>query len=180
MLREVHGREKAVFPAKEKIRASESLSEDEKAELLTSMGSDKFCDALMSMKFTSNEDYAYMYGLLFRKNTPRDTLLSVVYELISSVKKRPEDWLRFLVYSSKAHRDEAIEAVLDVIYEMPKPEKVLSQLDKATPRKNRAESDMFADIEELAEKDLEGRPKKGILGRLAGFFMRRWDGEQKS
>lgn len=164
----------------EKIRASESLSEDEKAELLTSMDSDKFCDALMSMKFTSSEDYAYMYGLLFKKNTPRDTLLSVVYELISSVKKRPEDWLRFLVYSSKAHRDEAIEAVLDVLYEMPKPEKVLSQLDKATPRKNRAASDMFADIEELAEKDLEGRPKKGILGRLAGFFMRRWDGEQKS
>ena len=137
----------------------------------------KFCDAFMSIKLTNDEDYLYMYSLLFRKTTPRSILLSVVYELVLGAKKHPEDWCRFLVYSSEVHREEAIDAVLEVLYEMSKPEKVLLQLSKATPRKNKAASDMFVDIEELAEKDIERRPKKGLLGKLAGFFLRRKDGD---
>jgi hypothetical protein len=138
---------------------------------------DRFCYAFMSMNLASEEDYSYMYGLLFRKNTPRDILLSVVYELVSNVKKRPEDWLRFLVYTSGAHRNEAINAVLDVLYEMPKLEKVLSQLDKATPRKDKVISDMFENIEELAEKYRESRTKKGWLEKLAELLFGDEDGE---
>ena len=163
----------------EKVRASGSLSGGEKAEVLISMGGGKFCDVFMSKKFSGDEDRLYMYDLVFRKTAPRDILLSVVYELISSVKKRPDDWVKFLEYSSEAHRDEAVEAVLDVLYEMSGTEKVLSQLGKAVPRKDKAASDMFADIEERAEEELKRRPKKGLLGKIAGLFMRHEDGEQR-
>ncbi|MBQ7545189.1 MAG: hypothetical protein IJT02_09645 [Synergistaceae bacterium] len=161
----------------EEIRASVRLSEAEKTALFTSMDSDRFCRVFMSRKFSADEDSAYMYSLILSRTASRELLFDVVYELVSSVKKRPEDWLRFLAYSSKAHRDEAVNVVVDVLYEMSSPEKALSQLDKATPRKDRAASDMFADIEELATKELKRRPKKGLLGKLAGLFMR---GEQES
>ena len=135
----------------------------------------QFCDAFISLNFMNDDDYIYMHGLLFRKSTPRSILLGVLYEIISGAKKYPETWNDFLVYSSKYYREEAKSAVLDVLDEMPK--KILKRLESAVQSKNKAASEMFAEIKELAELDNERKSKKGLLGKLAEFLFGDEDGE---
>lgn len=122
-----------------------------------------FCETFIDLDM-NDDDFAYICDLLFRRETPWDFLLCVVYELVTDVKKHRGKWDKFLKFSSKNYGEEVINAVLDVLSEIPNPEKILKQLK---PRGNGEESEVFNVIKKRAERD---RPKRGVFGIFKGLF----------
>ena len=110
----------------------------------------------------------YMFGLLFKKGTPREFLAGVVRELIANTDDYEVKWNFLLRYASddREARELAFDAIADEILSYGNAKKQLKRLGSLTSRKNPKASLFFAEIEDEVKSKME----PGFFDKVFGAF----------
>ena len=146
---------------------------------------DDFGRAFIEIRYTKEDPNArenrdYMFGLLFKEETPREFLVSVVRELIANAEEYTVKWNFLLGYACEypEARDMTFDAVVDEILSSSNIKKQLKRLGSLTSRKNPRASLFFAEIEDEVESRMEPGFFEKVFSAFKGKKQGRHDDEE--
>ena len=128
----------------------------------------------------ARENRNYMFGLLFKEETPREFLVSVVRELIANAEEYTVKWNFLLGYACEypEARDMTFDAIVDEILSSSNIKKQLKRLGSLTSRKNPRASLFFAEIEDEVESRMEPGFFEKVFSAFKGKKQGRHDDEE--